>query len=80
MTFDDLQVRVSTLAPHHAGVAGAIMLTVFPSSLLQNLLEDGLHGSCGPPGAADCVYQCAGGTVSVNYPAPACAMRWLWWW
>ena len=40
MTFDDLQVRVPTLAPHHAY---AIVLTVFRSSLPHNLLEGGLH-------------------------------------
>ena len=37
----DVQVRVPSLAPQHAH---AIVLTVFCSSLLQKLLEDGLHG------------------------------------
>ena len=63
MTDDDLQVRALTFAPQHAR---AIVLTVFRSSLLQNLLEDGLHGPCGPSGAADRMYRCAGGTESVN--------------
>ena len=76
MTADDLKVRALTFAPQHAR---AIVLTVFRSSLLQNLLEDGLHGPCSPLGAADCKYQCAEGTESVNSPAPACAMRRLLW-
>ena len=76
MTADDLQVRALTFAPQHVR---AIMLTAFRSSLLQNLLEDGLHGPCGPSGAANRMYQCAGGTESVNSPAPARAMwRLLW--
>ena len=41
MTADDLQVRALMFAPQHAR---AIVLTVFRSSLLQNLLEDELHG------------------------------------
>jgi hypothetical protein len=77
MTADDLQVRALTFAPQHTR---AIVLNVFRLSLLQNLLEDGLHGPCGPSGAADRLYQCAGGTESVHSPAPARAMRWLWWW
>ena len=68
MTADDLQVRALTFAPQHAR---AIVLTVFRSSLLQNLLEDGLHGPCGPSAAADRMYQCAGVTESVNSPVPA---------
>ena len=44
MTADDLQVRALTFAPQHARAIG---LTVFRSSLLQSLLEDGLHGPCG---------------------------------
>ena len=76
MSAVDVQVRVPTLAPQHAH---AIVLTVFRSSLLQNLLEDGLHGPCGPSGAADRMYQRAGGTESVNSPAPARAMRRLPW-
>ena len=55
MTADDLQVRALMFAPQHAR---AIVLTVFRSSLLQNLLEDGQNGPCGPSGAADCMYQC----------------------
>ena len=47
MTADDLQVRALTFAPQHAR---AIVLTVFRSSLLQSLLEDRLHGPCGPSG------------------------------
>ena len=76
MSAVDVQVRVPSLAPQHAH---AIVLTVFCSSLLQKLLEDGLHGPCGPSGAADCMYQCAGGTESVHSPAPAWVMRWLRW-
>ena len=76
MTADDLQVRALMFAPQHAR---AIVLTVFRSSLLQNLLEDGQNGPCGPSGAADCMYQCAGGTESVHSPAPAWVMRWLQW-
>ena len=76
MTADDLQVRALTFAPQHAR---AIVLTVFRSSLLQNLLEDGKNGPCGPSGAADRIYQCAGGPERVNSPAPACAMRRLLW-
>ena len=68
MTDDDLQVCALTFAPQHAR---AIVLTVFRSSLLQNLLEDGLHGPCGSSAAADRMYQCAGVTESVNSPAPA---------
>ena len=49
MTADDLQVRALMFAPQHAR---AIVLTVFRSSLLQNLLEDGQNGPCGPSGAA----------------------------
>ena len=71
MTADDLQVRALTFTPQHAR---AIVLTAFRSSLPQNLLEDGLHGPCGPSGAADRVYLSAGGTESVNSPAPAHAM------
>ena len=69
-------MRALTFAPQHAR---AIMLTVFRSSLLQKLLEDGLHGPCSPLGTADSKYQCAEGTESVNSPAPACAMRRLLW-
>ena len=76
MTADDLQVRALTFAPQHDR---AIVLTAFHSSLLQNRLEDGLHGPCGPSGAADRMYRCAEGTESVNSPAPACAMRRLLW-
>ena len=76
MTADDLQVRALTFAPQHAR---AIVLTVFRSSLLQSLLEDRLHGPCGPSGTADCMYQCAVVTESVNSPAPARAMRRLLW-
>ena len=50
MTADDLQVCVPTLAPP---LAHAIVLAGFCLSLLQILLEDGLHGLCGPSGAAD---------------------------
>ena len=57
MTADDLQVCALTFAPQHTR---AIFLNVFRSSLLQNLLEDGLYGPCGPSGAADRLYQCAG--------------------
>ena len=76
MTADDLQVRALTFAPQHTR---AIVLTVFRSSLLQNLLEDGQNGPCDPSGAADCMYQCSGVTESVNSPAPARAMRRLLW-
>ena len=76
MADDDLQVCALTFAPQHTR---AIMLTVFRSSLLQNLLEDGQNGPCGPSGAADCMYQCSGVTESVNSPAPARAMRRLLW-
>ena len=76
MTADDLKVRALTFAPQHAR---AIVLTVFRSSLLQNLLEDGQNGPCDPSGAADCMYQCSGVTESVNSPAPARAMRRLLW-
>ena len=76
MTADDLQVCALTFAPQHAR---AIVLTVFRSSLLQNLLEDGQNGPCGPSGAADRMYQRAGVTESVNSPAPARAMRRLLW-
>ena len=68
MADDDLQVCALTFAPQHTR---AIMLTVFRSSLLQNLLEAALHGPCGPSAAADRMYQCAGVTDSVNSPAPA---------
>ena len=76
MTDDDLQRCALTFAPQHAR---AIVLTVFRSSLLQNLLEDGLNGSCDPSCAAGRMYQRAGGTESVNSPSPACAMRRLLW-
>ena len=52
MTADDLQVRALTFAPQHAR---AIVLTVFRSSLLQNLLEDGLHGLRGISTSGDCM-------------------------
>ena len=80
MTADDLQVCALTFAPQHTR---AIVLTVFRSSLLHNLLEDGLHGPCGPSGAADRLYQCAGGTESVHsleHRRVQWPMRWLWWW
>ena len=48
MTADDLQVRAPRFAPQHAR---AIVLTAFCSSLLQKLLEDGLHGPCDPIGS-----------------------------
>jgi hypothetical protein len=76
MTADDLQVCALKFAPPHAH---AIVLTVFRSSLLQNLLKGGLHGPCGPSGAADRMYQRAGVTESINSPAPARAMRRLLW-
>ena len=76
MTADDLQVRVPTLAPHHAY---AIVLTIFRSSLPQNLLEGGLHGPCDPSRAADGMNQYAGEVESVTLQHRRVRSVWLWW-
>ena len=76
MTADDLQVCAPRFAPQHAR---AIVLTAFCSSLLQKLLEDGLHGPCDPSGATDRMGQCSGDVESVHSSASVRVMRWLHW-
>ena len=76
MTTDGHQVRAPMFAPQHAR---ATVLTVFCSSLRQNLLEDGLHGPCHPSGATDRMGQCSGDVESADSSASARVMRWVRW-